>query len=67
MKHRFLNQEQLGQFDETSNLVHYEGVGQNSTMTLCGAVDWIGADWIETTKRVNCIGCIAVRKHVTGH
>lgn len=66
MKHRFLDQSQLRKFDETANLVHYDGVGQVSTMTLCGAVDWVGAEWVETTQRVNCRGCIAVRNHVLG-
>lgn len=66
MKHRILNQTQLAEYGEAPNLIHYEGVGQNSTMTLCGATDWVGAEWIETTKRVNCIGCIATRNHVMG-
>lgn len=47
-------------------LVHYEGVGMVSTQTLCGHVDQVTWDWQETTKRVNCPGCIAVRDHVLG-
>lgn len=66
MKHRILDQSQLDKFDETANLIHYDGCAQISNMTLCGAVDWVGAEWIETTKPVNCKGCIAVRKHVLG-
>lgn len=47
-------------------LVHYDGVGQVSTQTLCGHVDRTTWDWKETNKRVNCVGCIAVRDHVMG-
>lgn len=64
MRHRILDQSQLREHDELANRVHYDGVASVSTMTLCGAVDWVGARWIETTKRVNCPGCIAVRNHV---
>lgn len=47
-------------------LVHYDGVGSVGTMTLCGHVDRVGWQWTQTTKRVNCTGCIAVRDHVLG-
>lgn len=47
-------------------LVHYDGVGMVSTMTLCGHVDRTTWSWEETNKRVNCQGCIAVRDHVLG-
>lgn len=52
--------------DIENGLVHYEGVGMVSTMTLCGHVDQTTWDWEETNKRVNCQGCIAVRDHVRG-
>jgi hypothetical protein len=61
-----LDQSQLKKFDEMPDCVHYDGVASVSTMTLCGAVDWMGARWIKTTRRVNCSGCIAVRDHVMG-
>lgn len=66
MERRILNQAQLCEFDEIPDCVHYEGVGRVSTMTLCGAIDWMGAKWIDTKRRVNCPGCIAVRNHVLG-
>lgn len=66
MLKRYLDPSQLDKFDEPPNIIHYDGCAQISNMTLCGAVDWVGANWIETTKRVNCNGCIAVRNHVLG-
>lgn len=48
------------------NLVHYEGVGLIGSSTLCGHTDWVGCDFVETTKRVNCSGCKAIRDHVLG-
>lgn len=66
MRRVILDQSQLAEFDELPNCVHYNGAAIISNMTLCGAVDWVGAEWIETTKRVNCPGCIGVRNHVLG-
>lgn len=66
MKHRILDQSQLLDHEEIPNCVHYDGAAIISNMTLCGAVDWVGANWIETTRRVNCPGCIGVRNHVLG-
>lgn len=47
-------------------LVHYDGCALVSTQTLCGHVDQVSWNWKETTKRVNCAGCLAVRDHVLG-
>lgn len=49
-----------------AGLVHYDGCAQVSTQTLCGHVDRTTWNWEDTTKRVNCIGCITVRNHVLG-
>lgn len=54
------------QGEAESNLVHYDGVALIGSSTLCGHTDWNGADFVDTTKRVNCAGCIAVRNHVLG-
>lgn len=51
--------------DETG-LVHYDGVGLIGSSTLCGHTDWVGCDFVETKKRVNCEACKAVRDHVLG-
>lgn len=48
------------------DLVHYEGCGQIGAHTLCGHTDRTVWRWAETKKRVNCIGCVAVRNHVLG-
>lgn len=45
-------------------LVHYNGPGIIGSHTLCGHTDRIGWDWEETTKRVNCPGCVGTRDHV---
>lgn len=46
--------------------VHYEGVGLIGSQTLCGHTDRMGWVWNASKKRVNCVGCIAVRDHVLG-
>lgn len=46
--------------------VHYFGCALIGSDTLCGHTDRMEADWEETTKRVNCRGCIAVRDYVRG-
>lgn len=51
--------------DET-DLVHYEGVALIGSSTLCGHTDWMDSSFVETTRRVNCSGCIATRDHVLG-
>lgn len=51
---------------EEEGQVHYAGCGQIGSHTLCGHADWVNCDFTETTKRVNCAGCIAVRDHVLG-
>lgn len=66
MQHRILDQSQLTEHGERPDTVHYDGDALNGHMTLCGAVDWVGAKWVETTRRVNCPGCISVRNHVLG-
>lgn len=52
--------------DIENGLVHYDGAGIISNMTLCGHVDQTTWSWEETTKRVNCAGCLGVRDHVLG-
>lgn len=52
--------------DVEESLVNYEGVGLIGSSTLCGHTDWVGADFVEVKRRVNCQGCIAVRDHVLG-
>lgn len=52
--------------DEEASLVHYHGCGQIGSHTLCGHTDRVSWGWEDTTKRVTCIGCIAVRNHVLG-
>jgi len=47
-------------------LIHYEGVGQIGSATLCGHTDRTHWTFESTTKRVNCLGCIATRNHVLG-
>jgi hypothetical protein len=47
-------------------LVHYVGVPQIGSHTLCGHTDRTVWTFEITTGRVNCIGCIATRKHVMG-
>lgn len=49
-----------------ADLVHYEGCGQIGSHTLCGHTDQVSWDWKDTTQRVNCPGCVAVRNHVLG-
>lgn len=57
----------LSDIDATEyGLVHYEGVGMIGSQTLCGHTDRIGWVWNASKKRVNCVGCIAVRNHVIG-
>lgn len=50
----------------TDDKVHYDAPGIVGWATLCGYVDITGADWQETTKRVNCRACLDVRDHVRG-
>lgn len=53
--------------DETEiGLVHYEGPAIIGSHTLCGHTDRVNWDFEETTKRVNCPGCIGTRNHVLG-
>lgn len=48
------------------DLIHYEGVGIIGSHTLCGHTDQTKWRWEITRKRVNCPGCLGVRKHVMG-
>lgn len=50
----------------TDGDVHYDGCGLIGSHTLCGHTDIPGSSFQETTKRVTCRGCIAVRDHVLG-
>lgn len=47
-------------------LIHYDGVAQIGSATLCGHTDRTQWRFAETTKRVNCRGCLATRNHVMG-
>lgn len=51
---------------KTDGDVHYEGCYLIGSHTLCGHTDIQTANFITTTKRVNCRGCLAVRDHVLG-
>jgi hypothetical protein len=50
--------------EDEKGRIHYDGPFLIGSHTLCGATDWVGCEWVETTKRVNCRGCIATRDHV---
>lgn len=52
--------------DTEANLIHYEGCGLIGSHTLCGHTDRTQWRFEETAKRVNCMGCLAVRDHVLG-
>lgn len=50
----------------TDQYVHYDGPFLIGSHTLCGWTDIIGSNFEETTKRVNCAGCLSVIDHVKG-
>lgn len=52
--------------DCEENLVHYDGPSIIGSHTLCGHTDRTVWTFAETTKRVNCPGCIGTRNHVLG-
>lgn len=52
--------------ESETGIVHYEGCGLIGSHTICGHTDRVEMEWEETTKRVNCRGCLAVRDHVLG-
>lgn len=53
---------------ETQNggLVHYDQAPIIGSGTLCGHTDRTKWTFKETTRRVNCPGCLGVQKHVLG-
>lgn len=53
--------------EPSCQLVHFAGVAQVDTATLCGQTDWLGhpdGDGKPTDAPVSCLGCLAVARFV---
>ena len=69
MKHVYMTEASSNyrtEWEDNQGVVHYDGPGLIGSATLCGYTDLVGCSWADTTKRVNCSGCLATRDHVTG-